>query len=927
VSELASQRVTNWAGARLASLRERECAPASHPPPTIVDLRSSPMIAHLDHIVDDILGGSGALSLDALVDRLGRLLGQPKGELRVPAKFVDVLFTDARVGRVGVQLSDLRLRGLDAAFGLALCEPVAPRLLTHSAGVGGYAPLRAAVHLRLLLGGSWHNLELELALHNVSLDLATPLVLDRYALGSVSLAQLLHAPGCLAAPLVNLSLAPAASNLTVHAPRAGGIDLAIVRTGHDGVAMVPGLLPLLALLAPGVSQLVDDSLGGLLGKMHASCSGVPYEPQLPPPQPATDNWANVLIALLILAVPALLAALALTLAVRKARRRRRRARALGLTVMPLSAAKLARQQDAPDSRLGHVTRIAAAAAAAAAADTPAAVDAPAAAAAMGTTDGLTSDGLTTSRTTSGDDPELVTADAQRRSDDGSPWESPSPPWLLCPGDASSLSQQPMYRHSMYALLVPLLISANLVLFLVSAVPPLGIGASVDVDVTVAGEPVALPGVFSFSLPGTVGDAWAAGLYPFSLVVALMSGVWPYAKLMLMLWCWWAPASCMPSRRCEQLLCTVDALGKWALLDFDMMMMMAVAFRLHLSLPAGDDDDVAPLDVRVQVTPRFGIFGYLSACLLSLATSNALLALQRRAVVAAAAAAAAEGSDLAARAAREGRPSPCELGEVARPPRHAVRAYRFGSLRGDGVAPLPAAAQLGVAAALLGCGLAIGYGASVETFSIELGGLVGALMGPEHATRSYSVVSLGAALPYISSRAAPMSLNFFACLFLCVCLVLPLLWLLLLALLWLLPLRPATQRRLLVAAEVAQAWAALDVFLLTVLVSLFSLEQYAQFLLGDECDGLNTLLARQYFAPLVHGDARCFEVHNTFGAGMWILCAASLVQMALGNVVMHASRAALDDHERHLGRSLHGAVQRERAVPLAANGHAEPLLVD
>jgi len=335
-----------------------------------------------------------------------------------------------------------------------------------------------------------------------------------------------------------------------------------------------------------------------------------------------------------------------------------------------------------------------------------------------------------------------------------------------------------------------------------------------------------------------------------------------------------------------------------------------------------------------VTPRFGIYGYLGACLLSLATSNALLALQRRAVAAAAAeaaaAATAAGSDLAARAAREGRPDPYsgELEEVVRPLRRAVRTYRFGRLcGGGGVAPLSCVAQLGVAALLLGCGGAIGYGVTVETFSIELGGLVGTLMGPAHATRSYSVLSLGAALPHISDRAGPVALYFFACLFLAVCLVLPLLWLLLLALLWLLPLRPATQRRLLVAADVAQAWAALDVFLVTVLVSLFSLERYATFVLGDECDGLNALLARPYFAALVHAEPRCFEVHNSLGPGLWILGAASLLQMALGNAVMHLSRAALDDHERHLGRSLHGAAQRERAVPLAADGHAEPLLTD
>ena len=112
-----------------------------------------------------------------------------------------------------------------------------------------------------------------------------------------------------------------------------------------------------------------------------------------------------------------------------------------------------------------------------------------------------------------------------------------------------------------------------------------------------------------------------------------------------------------------------------------------------------------------------------------------------------------------------------------------------------------------------------------------------------------------------------------------------------------------------------------------LVSLFSLEQYAQFLLGDECDGLDALLARPYFAPLALGEPRCFEVHNTLGAGMWILGAASLVQMALGHFVMHSGRAALDDHERHLGRSLRGRVRREGGVPLAADDHGEPLLAD
>ena len=43
------------------------------------------------------------------------------------------------MGAVGVQLSELRVRGADSVFGLDLLRPTPsdPRLLTHSSSVGG----------------------------------------------------------------------------------------------------------------------------------------------------------------------------------------------------------------------------------------------------------------------------------------------------------------------------------------------------------------------------------------------------------------------------------------------------------------------------------------------------------------------------------------------------------------------------------------------------------------------------------------------------------------------------------------------------------------------------------------------------------------------------------------------------------------------
>ena len=136
--------------------------------------------------------------------------------------------------------------------------------------------------------------------------------------------------------------------------------------------------------------------------------------------------------------------------------------------------------------------------------------------------------------------------------------------------------------------------------------------------------------------------------------------------------------------------------------------------------------------------------------------------------------------------------------------------------------------------------------------------------------------------------------------------LPLVWAALLLLLWLAPLRPQQTRRLYRWCEVAQAWACLDVFILTTIVSLIELDQFSKFILGDECDGINKLLD-EYFSDLVDGDTVCFGTRSTLLRGCWILFTASLFQHAAGWFVIHAATVALDDE-----------------APPAADGHGSTL---
>jgi uncharacterized paraquat-inducible protein A len=66
------------------------------------------------------------------------------------------------------------------------------------------------------------------------------------------------------------------------------------------------------------------------------------------------------------------------------------------------------------------------------------------------------------------------------------------------------------------------------------------------------------------LANTVRDMWRAGVYPLSILIAIASGGWPYAKLLLMIFAWCAPTRILSRQRREMVLSRVDALGKWSL---------------------------------------------------------------------------------------------------------------------------------------------------------------------------------------------------------------------------------------------------------------------------------------------------------------------------------------------------------------------------
>ena len=238
---------------------------------------------------------------------------------------------------------------------------------------------------------------------------------------------------------------------------------------------------------------------------------------------------------------------------------------------------------------------------------------------------------------------------------------------------------------------------------------MSVGASVDLVISSdSGKTMALPSLFAFSLGNTASEMYSAGIYSLLFLVVGFSGIWPYAKLLLMLFGWCSNLLSLEQRGC--MLFLLDALGKFSLVDTFVLVLMMVSFRYHLVL-----DGLLTLDIFVN--PGFGFFGFLLATTLSLVAGHVILFFHRESIK-------------SIRTSDGTRDSLCRHkfdDEVHGAPRRMTMFFS-----GFLVAILVLAVVF----------LAIGM--TRKCFLFEVGGLAGQLLG-DNQIKSYSLLTLGTSL--------------------------------------------------------------------------------------------------------------------------------------------------------------------------------------
>jgi len=354
-----------------------------------------------------------------------------------------------------------------------------------------------------------------------------------------------------------------------------------------------------------------------------------------------------------------------------------------------------------------------------------------------------------------------------------------------------------------------------------------------------------PPVFAFGLAGTVSDMWEAKVYALSILIAFFSGAWPYIKLCSMLAMWvLPPAIVSPSTR-ENVFIWLDILGKWSLIDVNVMVMMMVAF--YFTLVLGPE-----LIIEVIVVSNFGFFGFLLATMASLGIGHIVLAGHRLV-----------------------HDPKIDFQQPEAVKRESVMSHLFLGSRSFykdiffDKERLPQAdkpeVRVGytctgrvfvVVCILVTAGMTV-VGTFLNTFNFEFKGLVG-LMLKDAADIEYGYVQVGNALPRASGEPNDFSVRWIQVCYYLFGLGMPLALLATLLFLWLVPLSLHRQRQVFILAEILNAWTALDVFCVSILAALMELQQFAAFIVGDSCDGINQVLTKFLDGPL-EGDDKCFDV--------------------------------------------------------------------
>jgi hypothetical protein len=328
-----------------------------------------------------------------------------------------------------------------------------------------------------------------------------------------------------------------------------------------------------------------------------------------------------------------------------------------------------------------------------------------------------------------------------------------------------------------------------------------------------GGGIHLPPSFSFSLGSTIAGMYHAGVYMLMIIILIFSGIWPYAKLLLMLVAWILPPSMLSPAERGSLLVWLDILGKYSLVDSFVLILFMVGFCMHLELSTVYSTTTTfRLDLYVE--PQYGFYCFVMATVLSLLVGHVILYCHRRSL-------SWKSLNVANREANE---------------RESVMQHHFISHKcpySNQHLEMSKHCKQFLFTLVITSATILLIGSFVPSFTMEILGVTKLFMcNSTDAVRTYSFATLGLAMSSSSiEHPDALGIRLLQIFYYLFGLVTPLICLTCLTLLLCWPMSLRSQFFLLLCADVAYSWSGMEVFVLSIGVSMWQISRFAQFMVG------------------------------------------------------------------------------------------------
>jgi uncharacterized paraquat-inducible protein A len=785
------------------------------------------------------------LGLNALMRALSGFRGEPEGELTLLSEPTDVALSSSAATALTLRLANVTLRNTDSFSRATPFEPNATTGLVRTAlGVGAQRALQIAGSFNLSGTGDFAKVPVKagqftLDLDNVALEASYELHLLEPRLLGLRLEQLLNA-SCLASALdfdgPRGGLALAKLNATVGGIRFDCTLCELTKSQQDAIAKqiqtAVGLLP--ALVGYTQQPKARTTVNSALRRFAAGCSG--GIPPTPPPDLFVAAGVNSLIAVNAAGWTLALAAAVGLVACSCLRHQRRSAQAgrtdpidLDLTL----ATNFEQQQQQQQQQQQE--------------------------------------------------------EQQEQQQEQEQHKNQQQPACGLAGEPShSLLTDPSGSVAC-KLLLPALLLVSLVLFVTAN---MSLGANVEVLVHVGPEQqFVVKDLFNLTLTGTINDMFNAGIPALGVVIALMSGCWPYIRLALLALAFVLPPRALSPRARGTLLGALDAIGKWAVVDQFLIVILVAVFDFEIVSGAGGGLAAGYLALDVNLVPEWGIYGFFLGAATSICANHVASHLHRGAISPTALGSPANRQEAKLQRGRE------KLSQHVFSPPYEHPDYRLQMKLGSLTFVLGACCA---AAVLL---IAVGSVLPVVSFSYEgAGGLALGLADPERQTVHVSLFKMLQALAnQRETMLRAVGASLISLFFVLSCIVIPLLMQALLIVELVYPLSLAQQRAICFLLDGLAAWSALEVFAVAAITSTLFIGDFVGIATGRLCGPINEQLRfwGLGFGLLEPAAATCLTMTGSVEVAVLALLLGALLGLFNYVTVNSIARLAIEEREREL----------------------------